>query len=572
MENVILLFLRRMRTPLIMLIVSYSISIAGLVLIPGQDNQGEVWHYDFFHAFYFISFVGPTIGFGEIPYELMPAQRMWVTFALYFTVICWFYALGKILALLQDPAFSIAITEARFIRAVRAIREPFYIVCGYGETGSLLVRSLVHRQIQCVVIEKNQQNVSSLLLEELWLDVPSFCGDASATRHLKEAGLHHDYCKGVLAMTDSDQVNVKIAVTSKLLRPGLQVICRAATREAANNLESFDTDVIINPFESFAEHMGMAVRTPSVHLLHRWLVSLPGRELDAPLEPPKGNWVICGYGRFGQAMARYLRAEGIEITVIEVDRTRIENLHAPVPERLVLGSGTDPEPLHEAGIESAVGVVAGTNDDANNLSVVMTAKQINPDIFRVARQNRRAEADVFDAAHLELVMEPSRVIAWQVLALITVPDLSEFLTESRRQSEQWATDLLDKIRDISRNQTPQTWRVRFNQQEAPAAMSLKEAGVVVRVKDLRVDPQNRERMLPMLALMHVRNNEVTLLPGDDCIIEPGDRMLWAGREGMQDRLAWLLHNPDSLEYVIDGRERPVGTVGRWWAAKFGRAH
>ncbi|MGJ8670269.1 MAG: potassium channel family protein [Oceanococcus sp.] len=567
MEKVIFLFLRRMRAPLLMLILSYSISISGLVLIPGQDNDGNVWHYDFFHAFYFISFVGPTIGFGEIPYELTPGQRMWVNFALYLTVISWFYALGKIFALVQDPAFSRAMTEARFIRAVRTIREPFFIVCGFGETGSLLVRSLVGRQIQCVVIERNQENISNLQLEELVLDVPSFCGDASETRHLKEAGLKRSNCVGVLAMTDSDKVNVKIAVTSKLLRPGLKVICRAATREAADNMESFDTDIIINPFESFAEHMGMAVRTPSIHLLHRWLVSQPGRTLDSSLNPPKGKWVICGYGRFGQAMARYLRAEGIDITVIESDASRIENLDAAVPERLVLGSGTDPEPLHEAGIESAVGVVAGTDDDADNLSIVMTAKQINPAIFRVARQNRRADSEIFDAANLELVMEPSRVVAWQVLALITVKYLSDFLAEARRKDEAWAEQLLLDIREMTNDKTPQTWTIRFCSEHTPAAMELYEAGRQLRVRDIRVNPMDRSCMLPLRPLMLIHNGENILLPEDDALIAPGDRMLWTGRQGMSERVAWLLHNPDQLEYAMDGYERPLGALGRWWLSR-----
>ena len=190
MERVIFLFLRRMRAPLLTLIISYAVSITGLVLIPGVDAQGQVWHYDFFHAFYFISFMGTTIGFGEIPYELVPAQRMWVAFSIYLTVISWLFALGKIFALVQDQAFIRAITEARFIRAVRKITEPFYIVCGYGETGSLVVRALVNRGIRCVVIDDHPDHIANLQLEELSLDVPCFCGDASSAQHLKEAGLN----------------------------------------------------------------------------------------------------------------------------------------------------------------------------------------------------------------------------------------------------------------------------------------------------------------------------------------------------------------------------------------------
>ena len=91
-----------MRLPLIVVISAYAISILGLVLIPGVDDQGNTWHMSFFHAFYFVSFMGSTIGFGEIPYEFTDAQRLWVLFAIYATVIVWIYAIGTVLALLRD--------------------------------------------------------------------------------------------------------------------------------------------------------------------------------------------------------------------------------------------------------------------------------------------------------------------------------------------------------------------------------------------------------------------------------------------------------------------------------------
>ena len=50
MNQVIFLILRRMRAPLVVLIVAYAISILGLVLIPGSDAEGNPWKMDFFHA------------------------------------------------------------------------------------------------------------------------------------------------------------------------------------------------------------------------------------------------------------------------------------------------------------------------------------------------------------------------------------------------------------------------------------------------------------------------------------------------------------------------------------------
>ena len=136
-SKVLFLFFRRMRAPLIVLISAYAVSVIGLVLIPGVDEAGNPWRFDFFHAFYFVSFMGSTIGFGEIPHAFTPGQRLWVSACIFFSVISWLYAIGRIFSLTQDPAFTRATTEARFIRSVRKIGQPFTIVCGYGETGSL---------------------------------------------------------------------------------------------------------------------------------------------------------------------------------------------------------------------------------------------------------------------------------------------------------------------------------------------------------------------------------------------------------------------------------------------------
>ena len=74
MENIVFLILRRMRQPLLTLLVVYAVSILGLTLIPGQDADGNVWHMSIFHAFYFVSYMATTIGFGEIPYAFTDAS------------------------------------------------------------------------------------------------------------------------------------------------------------------------------------------------------------------------------------------------------------------------------------------------------------------------------------------------------------------------------------------------------------------------------------------------------------------------------------------------------------------
>ena len=558
MNQVIFLFLRRMRTPLLVLLAAYAIAILGLVMIPGVDDQGEPWRMGFFHAFYFASYMATTIGFGEVPYEFTDAQRMWVVFCIYLTVSAWLYAFGKIVTLVQDPAFRQAVTEQAFTRSVRHIREPFYIVCGYGDTGALLVQGMTRRGMRCVVVDKRSERINELELEDLGVHVPGLSADASLSLTLKEAGLQSHHCVGVVALTDDDHVNLKIAITTKLLHPGVQVICRAEHHDAQANMASFGTDYIINPYDTFATRLALALHSPGSHLLHEWLTGVPGSPLPAPLYPPLGTWVLCGYGRLGKAIRERLNAEGIPSVIIEAnpDVTGCE-------EFCVVGRGTEAETLSAAGVERAVGIVAGTDDDANNLSVVMTAAQLNPDLFMVARQNKCDNDDVFQAALLDLVMQRSEIIARDILALLTTPLLERFLTLIRDKDNDWANEKVSRLTAVVGETVPETWLVSLDKRHSPAVFGMLEAGEVLTLNTLLRDSRNRDEQIDAVALMlKRRGGDVLLFPDDRLELQVEDQLLMAGSPHCANRLGWVLQNSNALRYVHCGEEQAMGWLWR----------
>ena len=141
-------------------------------LITGVDDQGSPWRMDFFHAIYFVSFLGTTIGLGEIPYAFTDAQRMWTTFIIYAAVVSWLYAIGSILTLVQDQAFRRVLEFTSFARKVRRLQEPFYIICGYGDAASQLVRELSEHYIRSVVIDREREKILDLEVEDLPFYVP----------------------------------------------------------------------------------------------------------------------------------------------------------------------------------------------------------------------------------------------------------------------------------------------------------------------------------------------------------------------------------------------------------------
>ncbi|HID83032.1 MAG TPA: potassium channel protein [Chromatiales bacterium] len=565
MDNIVFLILRRMRRPLITLTLVYSISVLGLVLIPGQDADGNLWHMDFFHAFYFVSYMSTTIGFGEIPYAFTDAQRLWVTLSMYAGVIAWLYAFGTILTLLQDKTFQQARAESKLARKIRNLTEPFYLICGYGETGSVLVRGLTDCCQHVVVIEIDEQRSHLVRLESLRDYVPVLHGDAEKPLHLQEAGLEHPLCRAVVAVTNSNEVNLKIAITSKLLHPDITVICRSDSHDVEKNMASFGTDYIFDPYDTFATYLDTALRVPCLYLLQTWLISgNEEQELDEPVYPPKeGHWIVCGYGEFGKAVYERLKNEGIEVKVIEADP---EKMGAP-EEGVIEGRGTEADTLLEANIEQASGLIAGTNNDANNLSIVVTARDLNPELFTIVRQNHSENSAIIDAADADMVMQPSKIIADKIRVLLGTPMLYQFISRAYNEQNDWACELISRISALVGEHVPRLEEITIDQNYAQAIVNTINRDETVLLGDLLRDPWHRDNELNCIVLMLERQDEHILLPSPETEIKKDDRLLvCTGRQGFT-RLHWNLQHDDNLSYVRTGQVVKRGWLWRKFSKK-----
>jgi len=559
MDNIVFLILRRMRRPLLTLITAYAVTVLGLTLIPGRDPTGAVWYMDFFHAFYVISYVSTTIGFGEVPYDFSGGQRMWVVFSIYATVISWLYAIGTILALLQDKTFQQAIEEQRFAHRIRTQREPFYLVCGYGETGSALVRALTNRHQQAVVIDCDEQRTSIIQLQNLREYVPALHGDARHPAHLQAAGLVHHACAGVVALTNDNDANLKVAITAKLLHPSISVICRADSHDVEANMASFGTDYIIDPFDTFAAHLTMAMQAPCLYLLHRWLTEEEEAHLCEPIYPPQsGHWIVCGYGRFGKAIYQRLKRLGIKTQVVEADPERT----GEPPEGIVKGRGTEADTLLSAGVDRAVGLVAGTDDDANNLSVVMTARDLNRDLFVIVRQNNKENQRIVHAVGADMVMHPSTIIADKIRVLLAMPLLNEFMSLAQYKDDAWACQVIARVSAVTRRRVPLVRNVLIGDEDACALNNALLASQEITLGDLLRDPWDRDTRLRCITLLLDREEDCHLVPADDQLLAPGDRLLLCGEPAAFTRMDWSLCHAHTLEYVITGENHPEGWVWR----------
>ncbi len=560
MNDILWLTMRRMRTPLILMMLMFAASVLGMLSIPGQDELGNPYHLNFLEAAYFVAITTTTIGFGEIPHTFTDAQRLWVFLIIFPNVATWIYSVGAILGLFLDERFRSVLARNRFARQVRWTGDPFYIVCGFGNTGSLVVQGLLQRNLHAVVLEKEAEQVHRMALTDTFARVPALAADVTKRESLEAAGMFNPQCQGVIATTNDDHANLTIAITVKLLRPELRVLARCESGSVSANMASFGTDFIIDPYEIFADRLALALHSPAKYLVQDWLISVPGSTLREPLEPPLGRWLVCGVGRFGAKIVQRLTQNDLEFTVVDSHKNRLKSYSGAVR-----GRGTEAHTLEQADVQSAVGLIAGTGDDIDNLSIIMTALELNPELFVIARQELRTHNELFDASRADLVARRSLIAARRILAIVTTPLLNAFLEFLVRQDERWAQQLKQRLERILFGLAPDLWVTDLTGETAAGLETCRRYDTPVNLATLtRTTRKEETEDLACLCLLLERGAQRIFLPDDEQLILPGDRLLFAGRGTARREMTITLSDPNRLLGYIAGVSMPRGAIWRWW--------
>jgi len=563
MNDIIWLTMRRLRTPLIVLLLVYFASVSLLIAIPGEDASGQPVRLGYLDAAYFVAILSTTIGLGEVPNPFTGAQRLAVFFIIFPNVIAWLYAIGVILGLFLDEKFKEMLARNRFVRRVRWIREPYFLVCGFGNTGRMLGSGLLERGLQIIVVESSEDVLLRRRLEDRFAQAPMLAGDTKDREIMELAGLQNPYCQGVIAVTNDDKANLTIAITSKLLRPDLPVFARSQTDRVSDNMRSFDTDNVVDPYEIFAKRLYMALQSPIKHQVQDWLLSVPGSDLREPLKPPSGHWVVCGVGRFGARMTEALERAGQTCTAVDVHEDRCARF-----EQAVVGRGTEADTLREANIEDAVGVIAGTGDDVDNLSILLTARDIKPELFLVARQEDQQNDALFEASQADLVARPSWIVARRILALATTPLLKTFLEYVQHEDDDFANRVKHRLERCLGGHAPNVWLTDLGRDQTHSLEAAKQEGVTLKLDHLVHNTRSgQDEDLRCVCLVLERGGARRFMPGTDTELQSGDRLLFAGRSSARREIERALADPVLLLDYATPYSVPRTAIGRWLARR-----
>ena len=565
MSDILVLILRRLRAPIITVIAAYAIAIFGLVAMPGVDPEGRPWHMSLFDAFYVMSYTATTIGFGEVPYPFSYAQRLWMTVSIYLTVIGWAYMLGSIFGLTRQAAFRQAVARHRFEARVRRLADPFFIVCGYGQSGRRLVTALDEIGFATVVLENSPERAQAHLVLDTRQPSSLLVADARSPDVLEAAGVRKANCAGLVALTSGDEVNQAIVIDARVLAPRLPLLARVKSQGARETLETIGDVIIVNPYETLAFNLQMALAQADVLRLEDWLSGVPGARPPPRIEAPRGHWVVAGYGRFGHAVGSALEAAGLSYKAIDIDP-------AQCGEQGILGTALAEQVLRKAGVEEACGLVAGTDVDANNLAIVNNARRLKRKLFVVIRQNDAGNRSLIEAARADMEFVQSVLMTNEIVQHLTTPLLNRFLMLARQQNNVWAVGVAGRLRDVVGDTVPHTWAITCDTALLGARHALLDAPEPpLTLMQLLQDPDDRLRRLKAVPLLLRSQGRDVPLPDEHTPLRAGDVILFAGEAGVEGLQRRTLSDDVAIDYLRTGREPPRTWFGRLLAGRRGQA-
>ena len=225
------------------------------------------------------------------------------------------------------------------------------------------------------------------------------------------------------------------------------------------------------------------------------------------IEAQKGHTIVAGLGRVGALVCEGLASSALPFVIIEQDANRVPEIEARGFLHLV-GDATDEAVLEAAGIGRAGVLVTTMPNDAANVFITLTARELSPDLLIIARAEQLTTQKKLRQAGANHVIMPAVIGAHRIVSLLTNPTAVEFVELVTQRSS-----LAIEMNDI------------------PIRVDSPLAGQTLRDADI-----GRRTGVMVMAIKRA-DGRVEFPPSGDKPLEPGDSIVLLGRRASLDQFS-----------------------------------
>jgi voltage-gated potassium channel len=218
------------------------------------------------------------------------------------------------------------------------------------------------------------------------------------------------------------------------------------------------------------------------------------------IEALQDHYIVCGFGRVGRRVGQEFQHEGAPFIVLDFS-PEAKAAAAEADVLFIEGNGTDDDDLRAAGLERARGLVAASDDDADNLYITLSARAQNEKLFIVARASNEDAAKKLQLAGADRVVQPYQAAGRVMASLLLRPQVTAFV---------------DVVTTASGDD------LRFEEIEVTAESG--QGGHSIRDLDIR------RRTGALIVALRKRDGSFDTTPTPEAVLDVGDVLIAAGTE------------------------------------------
>ena len=173
--------------------------------------------------------------------------------------------------------------------------------------------------------------------------------------------------------------------------------------------------------------VGYAIKVITEYILSKNDVEeIKQKKMQKKIDALSNHIIICGYGRNGKQAAKKLLAYNRDFVIIEKDKEIVDKFQNDIMP-FVIGNANEDEVLIQAGIDRANCLISALPNDADNLFVVLSARQMSANIRIISRASQETTYGKLKLAGANNVILPDNIGGDHMASLVVVPDLLEFI-------------------------------------------------------------------------------------------------------------------------------------------------
>src|SRR5882724_2933102 len=256
--------------------------------------------------------------------------------------------------------------------------------------------------------------------------------------------------------------------------------------------------------------MSYVLSALSHRLIHSELLSTIGkRNLYKDIGKLEDHFIICGAGRTGSSIIKSLALAEADFVIVEASES-LADRYLQMGYFVLIGDATSEEVLRQAGAERARALVCALSTDADNVYVTLTASELNPKLFIVAKSNEESAANKLRQAGASKVVSPLQIASHRITQALLRPAVAEFVESATMKSD------LDLVME----------EIRVTERSPLVGKALRDSGIR---SDLEVI---------VIAAIH-ETGEKTFNPSGELRFATGDRLVVVGKQTSINKLEAL---------------------------------